>query len=62
MKNKLLLIILLSCILGSALISSLAWLTYTFKATFYGIALAVLVITGFVYFSEYFRRGKERNI
>ncbi|MDQ0253542.1 hypothetical protein J2S74_000914 [Evansella vedderi] len=62
MKDKLLLVIVLTCILGSVLVSSLEFLSYTFKAIFYAISMTVLLIIGNVVLFKYFRRGNEGSI
>ena len=59
MKSKLLLVIVLSFILGSAMVSSMESLSYTLKSIFYGISMAVLLITGLVGLFKYLPRGKE---
>jgi hypothetical protein len=59
MKNNLLLVIVLSCVLGSAMVSSTESLSYTFKSIFYGISMTVLLIIGLVSVYKYVRRGKE---
>jgi uncharacterized membrane protein SirB2 len=62
MKNSLLLVIVLSCVLGFAMVSSMESLSYTFKSIFYGISMTVLLIIGLVSFYKYLRRGKEGSI
>ena len=48
MRDRLLLVVVLSLVLGAAMVSSMSLLSYTFKSTFYGIAMTVLVILGLI--------------
>lgn len=59
MKNRLLLVVVLFFVLGSAMVSSMNSLSYTFKSIFYGIAMTVLIIIGLVSLYRYFRRTKH---
>ncbi|MFC0562485.1 hypothetical protein [Halalkalibacter alkalisediminis] len=62
MKNKLLLVIVFSSILGSAMVSSMESLSYTFKSIFYGISMTVLIVIGLAGLFKYLRRGKAGSI
>ncbi|WP_216831485.1 hypothetical protein [Alkalihalobacterium elongatum] len=59
MKTKLLLVIVISCILGSAMVSSMESLSYTFKSIFYGTSMTVLFIIALSGLYKYLRRGKK---
>lgn len=59
MKNRLLLVVVLFFVLGSAMVSSMNSLSYTFKSIFYGIALTVLIVIGLVSLNRYFKRTKH---
>jgi len=59
MKNRLLLVVVLFFVLGSAMVSSMNSLSYTFKSIFYGIALTVLIVIGLVSLYRYFKRTKH---
>ncbi len=48
MKNRLLLVSVLFFVLGSAMVSSMNSLSYTFKSIFYGISVTVLIVIGLV--------------
>ncbi len=61
-QKKFLLVIIFSCILGSAVVSSMESLSYTFKSIFYGISMTVLLIIGAVGLFKYFTSGKEGGI
>lgn len=57
MKDRLLLSIILFIVLGSAMVTSMDYLSYTFKSVFYGIGMIVLVVIGYISFNKYLRKG-----
>lgn len=57
MNNKLFLVVLFF-VLGSAAVSSMDFLNYTFKSIFYRTAMIVLVVIGLVGLSKYFKVKK----
>ena len=61
MKSRIVLVIVLFFVLGSATVSSMDFLSYTFKSIFYGVAIFALVIIGLVGLYQYFKRDKSQN-
>lgn len=59
MKNGLVLVVVLFFVLGSAMVSSMNSLSYTFKSLFYGLSLTVLIVIGLVNLYRYFRITKH---
>ncbi|MGE7024524.1 hypothetical protein [Solibacillus cecembensis] len=59
MGNRLLFLAVIFFVLGSAMVSSMDSLSYTFKSTFYGIAMIVLVVIGLVRFYKYLRGVRD---
>ncbi|TYR97788.1 hypothetical protein FZC84_17370 [Rossellomorea vietnamensis] len=59
MKNRLLLIVVLFFVLGSAMVSSMYSLSYTFKSLFYSSSMTALIVIGSVGLYRYFRRTKH---
>jgi hypothetical protein len=59
MRDRLVLLVVLFFILGSAMVSSTDSLSYTFKSIFYGIAMTVLVVIGLISFYKYLRRVRD---
>ncbi len=56
MKSKFLLVVVLFCVLGSAIVSSMDALSHTYKSVFYGTSMAVLIIIGLVSIYKYYKR------
>lgn len=61
MKSRIVLVIVLFFVLGSATVSSMDFLSYTFKSIFYGGTIFALVIIGLVGLYQYFKRDKSQN-
>ena len=59
MRDRLLLVVVLFFVLGAAMVSSMSLLSYTFKSTFYGIAMTVLVILGLISSYKYLRKVRD---
>lgn len=57
--KRLLLVVVLFFVLGSAMVSSMNSLSYTFKSIFYSIAMTVLIVIGLLSLYRYFRRTKH---
>jgi len=57
MINRYLLAITILCIMGSVLVSSLDFLSYTFKSVFYSIAFFSLIVVGFINLIRYLNQG-----
>lgn len=58
MKTRLLLVVVLFFILGSAIVNSIDSFSYTFKTVFYGIAMTVLLVIGVTALFRYFKKTK----
>lgn len=61
MKNKLVLLVVLFCVLGSAMVSSMNELSHTFKSFFYGTSMAVLILIGLVSIYKYLRKNRSNQ-
>lgn len=59
MKPRLLLVVVLFFILGSAIVSSTDSLSYTFKTVFYVVAMTILLVIGITALSRYFKKTKH---
>lgn len=59
MKDRSFLVVVLFFVLGSAMVSSMESLSYTFKSIFYGIAMTVLLGLGLVRLYKYFIKTKQ---
>lgn len=59
MENRFVLIVVLFFVIGSAMVSSINSLSQTFKTTFNGIALIVLMVLGLVESYRYFTKNKQ---
>ncbi|GGD14512.1 hypothetical protein GCM10011389_22660 [Pontibacillus salipaludis] len=59
MKDRSFLVVVLFFVLGSAMVSSMDSLSYTFKSLFYGVAMIVLLALGLVRLYKYFTKTKQ---
>lgn len=59
MKDRSFLVVVLFFVLGSAMVSSMDSLSYTFKSLFYGVAMTVLLALGLVRLYKYFTKTKQ---
>ena len=57
MENRFILIVVLFFVLGSATVSSLNSLSYTYKSIFYGVGMTVLVVLGLVSILKSFKKN-----
>lgn len=55
------LILVLLCIIGSTIVSSIDELSYTFKSLFYGITALIIIIIGLVEIHKYLRKNKTEG-
>ncbi|KGP92309.1 hypothetical protein N780_01860 [Pontibacillus chungwhensis BH030062] len=58
MKDRPLLLVVLFFVLGSAMVSSMNSLSYTFKSIYYGVAMTVFIVLGLVSLYNYFTKTK----
>ncbi|PXW90991.1 hypothetical protein DES38_10625 [Streptohalobacillus salinus] len=59
MKNRILLVLVLFFVLGSAMVSSMDSLSQTFKSVYFAIAMTVLIVVGLLSLYKYFRKTKH---
>lgn len=59
MKDRLLLVVVLFFVLGSAAVSSMDSIGYTSKSIFYGVAMTVLIVIGLVSLYHYFIKSRH---
>lgn len=61
MNKRFTLILVLLCIIGSTIVSSIDELSYTFKSLFYGITALIIIIIGLVEIHKYLRKNKTEG-
>ena len=59
MENRFILIVVLFFVLGSATVSTLNTLSYTFKSIFYGVGMTVLIVLGLVSLFKCLKKTKH---
>lgn len=59
MKDRIVLVLVLFFVLGSAMVNSMDSLSQTFKSIFFAIAMTVLIVMGLVSLYKYFRKTKH---